>query len=198
MIKEPRDPILRNAELNYQALQELEDKLEVRINGIEKAISVAHDDLVRVPTEVQKAITGLRELLESKIHCLTEIVDEQFTGVAEKFGERDKRFDLRDLDSKTAMEAALTAAKENIGKLEIFFTKQIDGIGAILNSNNGALNDKIDDLKDRVSKLETKSSEQVRGADRSTAIVGTIIAAVVGLVIVLGAIGTVATIIATR
>lgn len=45
----------------------LEKRIGARIEGMEKAVQVFHDDLVRVPTLLDRSVLGLRELLEERM-----------------------------------------------------------------------------------------------------------------------------------
>lgn len=74
---------------------------------------------------------------------------------------------LKDVDNKRAIDAALEAAKEAvriqqdfndkaIQKQEAAFTKQIDQIGSIINSQAVTLDDKIADIRTRLSQAETR------------------------------------------
>lgn len=68
-------------------------------------------------------------------------------------------------DSKVAVDAALQAAKEAVGeqnkssalaiaKSETATTKQIDQLGILIQNNTKAFDDKISDLKDRLTRIE--------------------------------------------
>src|ERR1700679_317827 len=64
----------------------LEQKLNARIGSIEKAIDVQHDDLVRVPTLLDRAIQSLRELTAADLRPVQVSVDglrKEVDGMAE-------------------------------------------------------------------------------------------------------------------
>jgi len=139
----PTDPSELTTQMVWREVSSLKELLEARISAVEKGIQVAHDDLVRVPTETQKQVGNLKELLEQRIKDEAELRDEKFAGVQ-------KQFD----GSKTAVDAALAAVKESGNKTETGFTKQIDQFGALLQSNTKGLEAQIDDLKDRFNRGE--------------------------------------------
>jgi hypothetical protein len=157
------DPSVRTIEQLQREVSALKELHGVRLEAMDKAIQVAHDDLVRVPTDVQKAVEALRNvLLETfRVH------DEKFESVQKQFVERDTRTDkIADLSQK-ALDAALLTAEKAVGKQseafaaataksEAAFTKQIDGIVALLNSGLKASDDKIIDLKGRIDRGEGK------------------------------------------
>jgi len=142
-------------------IAELEKLMTQRMEAIEKAVSVAHEDLVRVPTAMDKAIGNLREVVDGKL----DTIYEKLTGVGTQFRERDVRVAQTALDTKTAVDAALAAQKElankqaesfglSIGKSEAAVTKQIDQLGVIIQQNTKASDDKIADIKERLTRIE--------------------------------------------
>ena len=139
---------------NNREIDSLKELIVFRIEAVEKAIIVAHDDLVRVPTDVQKQVGALKELLTQQIGDSDKLKEEKFRNI-------DKRLDLveqarieQKKDTATAVDAALKAAKEAvteqntsnvlaINKSEAATTKQID-------NQDG----KINDVKERLIRLE--------------------------------------------
>jgi len=104
---------------------------------------VAHEDLVRVPTDVQKQVGNLRDLHEEK-----------FRSVEIQFTERDTRTEQKDRDTKVAIDAAFQSASLAVAKSEIVTSKQIDQITALIQTETRALSGQIDDLKQRVTRIE--------------------------------------------
>jgi hypothetical protein len=148
------------------------DAINTRLAAIDKATTLQHDDLVRVPTQVDKAVGALRELLEQtmktyaaqvtgELHQHIAETREKFIGVGSQFSERDTRTDQRAGDTKLAVDAAFAAAKEATAKIETGFTKQIDGMSLIIDTKTANLAQGISDLKDRV----TASENRIGGAD---------------------------------
>ena len=87
--------------------------MESRIDGMSKAVEVFQADLTRVPTQLDRAITGLRELLESKI-----------TGVGQAI------FDLhRDVDRAT--DRRTVEIHSQIENLRSFIESKIVALSAI-------------------------------------------------------------------
>jgi hypothetical protein len=141
--------------------------LETRFEAFDKATDLAHEDMVRVPTQVQTAVGSLRELLEQLVETkIAEIRGElnrhaaetaqKFHNVDGQFTERDTRTDQRAGDTKLAVDAAFAAAKEATAKIEAGFTKQIDGQGEIIDTKTGNLASSISDLKDRLVTIESR------------------------------------------
>lgn len=125
-------------------------------------------------SECRDRALALRELIETRLDgsdtaiellqgaterfALHNVVEEKFSSIETQFKERDTRTDQTSRDSKIAIDAALQAAKEAVGKTEVSFTKQIDAIAVNIMQMAGNINDKIDDLKGRLTAIEGKSA----------------------------------------
>lgn len=151
----------------WREVAALKELAFTRIKSVEDAIAVAHQDLVRVPTEVQKAIGGLKELLETKICDVDKLNAEKFRNIDKRLDmNEDARIELKK-DTSTAVDAALKAAKEavteqnnsnalSINKSETSTTKQIDQLAALVTQISSGLNEKINDIKERLSGSDGK------------------------------------------
>jgi hypothetical protein len=155
------DPSALTTAQLLREISSLEKLTAQRMDAIEKAVTVAHENLVRVPTEVDKAIGHLKEVVNGRLHT----VDEKFRSIDKQFIERDVRVEQAANDTKTRVEAAFasqekSAAKQaesfglSIGKSESATTKQIDQLGLLIQQNTKALDDKIGDIKDRLTRIE--------------------------------------------
>lgn len=142
--------------------------VEVRFDAIDKATALQHEDQVRIPTQIDRAILGLREFLEQSMKTvaanlrgdldrISAETAEKFAGVAAQFSERDTRTDQRAGDTKLAVDAAFAAAKEATAKIEAGFTKQIDSMIEIIDTKTANLSNQISDLKDRMTAAESRS-----------------------------------------
>jgi hypothetical protein len=141
----------------------------VRLDGMEKAVEVFQADLTRVPTQLDRAIKGLDDVLKAKldgmdnstlkeIEKLAAVTRERFAGIDNQFVERDTRTDQRAGDTKLAVDAAFAAAKEATAKIESGFTKSIDSILELIRTTTKASDDKTSDLKDRLTAMEARTA----------------------------------------
>jgi hypothetical protein len=161
--------------------------IQTRFEAIDKATELQHDDYVRVPTQVEKAIDALRgeitprldaiehsadlvrEILSAEfrgaIDTMSKVSDEKFSSISIQFAERDTRTEQTAAGVKIAVDAALQAAKEAVaeqnrsfalatGKSETATMKQIDALGLAIQTANKGLDDKIADMKDRLTRIE--------------------------------------------
>jgi hypothetical protein len=130
-----------------------------RFDAIDKATELQHQDMVRVPTQVDKAVAALRDVLVQMMKTNAAEVfgeirkhisetSEKFAGVTAKFLDVATRTDQRAGDIKLAVDAAFAAAKETTAKIEAGFTKQIDAMIAIIDTKTGNLQAGLADLKD--------------------------------------------------
>ncbi len=161
------DPTLLTTQQLMLAVSALKELLFVRLDAMDKAVELLHEDVTRVPTDVDKQIVNLRTLMEQRF----EVVEEKFHSIGTQFKERDTRVEQTAKDTKVAVDAALQAAEKAVGKQNESFAlsidksekatmKQIDQQGILIQTATTALNDKIDDIKDRLTLIEGKGAGQ--------------------------------------
>jgi hypothetical protein len=137
------------------------DAIKARLDAADKAVQLLHQDVTRVPTDVDKSVGHLKELVFQKLGV-------DYDGIELQFKERDTRVDQTAKDSKVAVDAALSAAKEAVGeqnkssalaiaKQEATFTKQIDQLSVLLATVTKGQEDKINDIKAALSAYDGRS-----------------------------------------
>jgi hypothetical protein len=128
-----------------------------RLAGMDRATALLDESVNRVPTEVTKEVTHLRELTE-----------EHFGSIAQQFTERDVRTTEAATAATTAIAAAFAAQKEAaaeqnkantkaIDKSEAATSETIKQITASFNSKHESLTEKVDDVKTRMNGTEGRS-----------------------------------------
>jgi hypothetical protein len=129
--------------------------LRERLRAIDRATELLSDTVNRVPNETQKEVAHLRELQQ-----------ERFASIELQFRERDTRAERESRDNRVAVDAAFAAQKEaaakqdennqkSIDKSEAATAEAIGKLGELVQTNVNGLSGKIDDLKDRVGKIES-------------------------------------------
>ena len=141
-----------------RAISGLRDLLESRINQNSKDVDQIHTVLDTRDNAIRRQVADIHSLMSVEIGKLAEVTREKFVGVAAQFSERDTRTDQRAGDTKLAVDAAFAAAKEATSKIEIGFTKSIDGLQQLLQAVSKSSDDKISDLKDRLTAVESRTA----------------------------------------
>jgi hypothetical protein len=139
---------------------------------------------------LQASNRSLRELMESRLASIDKQLElretfreEKFKGIEKQFEERDKRAEQASLSNKQAVDAALDSAREIVTeqnrssttattKSEATTLKQIEQLGIMLQTATKALDDKIGDLKDRMTRIEGRSEGNVESSDNTKWVVG--------------------------
>ena len=140
------------------------DGVKTQFRSRDEAVRLLHDDMVRVPTLLDRAEHKIIELISAQLSASDILRDEKFSAVNLRFVELEKR--SKDLDEAraTALIAALAAAKELVGvqstssaqmiqAANANFTKQIDGLQLSFTTQFASSEDKYTDLKDRFNAL---------------------------------------------
>jgi hypothetical protein len=171
------DPTVRTTEQlmrevgNLEKLMgNLEKILLSRIEAIEQATKVAHDDLVRVPTQVDKAISGFRDVINGQF----QTVDQKFANIDHVFYERDKQTAISAEALRDRMESTLAMQEKSrteraasfalsIDKSEKGTQKAIEDLKTLLYSTTSGLESKLNDLKDRVAAMDTRAARDITG-----------------------------------
>ncbi len=155
------DPTVLTDQLVTKATQGLREILETRIKGIEAQLDLIQIDIRNRPIDIERSISHLEALHDQKFATVAE----QFAGVQKQFGERDARAREAALANTTAVNAALQAQKEaagesaksfslSIDKSERATLEQITQQRSQIQSSTTNLDGKIDDLKERVTRIE--------------------------------------------
>jgi tetrahydromethanopterin S-methyltransferase subunit G len=74
--KAPADPSALTTAQLWREIASLKELMQARLDATEKGISIAHEDLVRVPTDVQKQVGGLRDIHDQKFVAIAARLEE--------------------------------------------------------------------------------------------------------------------------
>lgn len=156
--------------LKEQFRSELQGEVKVlgaRLAAIDRATVVFESNLTNVPTALQEAISHLQQY-----H------GEKFSGVERQFADLRTAIDKSERVGKVAIDAALEAQgkaavaqaesfAQSIDKSEKATAKQIDQIIVLLQAATTAANDKNEDTKERLNRIEGQAIGQM-GAKADT------------------------------
>lgn len=165
-------------------------------------------DPTKLTTEAtDKLDKTIRELVRSEMDHLDRLFQEKFTTVEQKFKALTERTEEQKRDTKDALVAALAAQKEavasqtaasekSITKSETTTTERIKGVETLLATTTKATDDKIGDLKERITTVESRrfgqENEQTKNTTSNQWIVGLVIGSVIGVIgLVVGVVGMV-------
>jgi len=159
---------LTTDQLNREILQLREHILSL-LAGAEKSVTTLEKETQEQRREILKDIEHLKNLVDEKIKAVQGMHDEKFNSIQNQFKERDVRTEQSSKDSKVAVDAALQAAKEAVGeqnkssamaisKSEAATVKQIDQLSSTISAIAKGIDDKINDVKDRIGRMESAES----------------------------------------
>ncbi len=169
------DPSTLTTQFVWREVASLKEFILSHISRIDKSIDLAHEDLVRYPTEAYRAVENLKNLHEEKINAIKmaitddyRICNERFLSTDKQMEERDKRMDLVSVNAKENINIALQSAEkavnkqnetfaQSMAKSEASTVKQIDLQAAVIATMAKAIEDKIGDIKDRITTIEGQS-----------------------------------------
>jgi len=155
------------------------------------------DPTVLTTEQLDRAITSLKDVLETRLGGMEEVTDEKFISVNERFALVERQRVEQKEDTKAAVDAAFSAAKEavreqtnasqqSIGKSENATKEQLNQLTTTFTTAIAGVQTSIDDLKERVGRIESirqgasERKEEGRATiSSSTQLVGAVIAIVV-------------------
>lgn len=170
--------ILQTTANKSPTIGEVYAKHEERFVASERLIKDATAKLDTRHSEIIHEVTHLRELLSERFNTvratisgMDEVGDQRFARIDGQFTERDKRTDQLSLADKTAVAAALQAAKEAVGaqntsnsiaiaKSESSTVESIRQLQTLFNSAIAAVNDKLNDVRSRIDRGDGNTSGQ--------------------------------------
>ncbi len=185
-VDKAEEAALRGVNCEREVTEAEFETIRQRFVDIDRATSLPNDTVNRAPTDAQTAVRNLGG-----------IIDERFESIRTQFKERDTRQERESRDNRVAVDAALSAQKEaaakqeetfkeSIGKSEKGTAETIAKLQALTSSQDNALSDKIDDIKERVQRIESTKVGSDETKDRTGLAVGSVIAAAVFVVLVVG------------
>lgn len=152
------DPTVLTTQQLQREIMALREIIEARLAGNDKLSNV-----------LQSQVDSRSDSIKAEVGHLRTEHEEKFKSIATQFTERDIRTEQTARDSKVAVDAALQAQKEaagaqnesnaaSISKSEAAFTKQIDQIGVIMSTTVKGTDEKIEDIKTRITQIEGRSA----------------------------------------
>jgi len=159
------DPTALTNQLVTAAIATLREWVEARLVPLEGLIQNNSERIVAVPDRIRLEVNHLQELHDK----MFQVHDQKFNSVDQRFQERDTRTDQAAATTSKAVDAALSAQKEAvkeqnianttaIQKSETTTAKALDAISDQLRAVTKGSDDKIADLKDRMTAMENRAA----------------------------------------
>lgn len=197
------DPTLLTTQQLEREITSLRSSLSTRMDAMDEATDLRIVALREIGPDVRREIAHLTELINERFNTFAE----KFNTIDTQFKERDVRTDKAATASADALAAALQAAKELVGaqgeasaaaavKSETSFTKQIDQIGTIIQTQATAQDARITELKERIDRGEGNVAGVANNTDANRANITLMIGFLSVMLVVAGLVTTI--IIATR
>ena len=138
------DPTLRTIDVVDKAIESLFEKLEPRFQAIhmrfeemDKATKLLHDDYVRVPTVVDRAVLNLRELMMSEITGKFLVAEVKIQSIVTTLGGMDKALVLL----QTYNDKMPDFVRNEVKQLKNVHDEKIDGAVDVVNERIKSLAD---------------------------------------------------------
>lgn len=195
----------------YERIEGLRAAMQARLDAIDKASLLFETNLNRIPTQTDRQVSGLQDLIYAKLDSLQTLLnsnlmltDEKFAGVDRQFVERDVRVLQSAAAATTAVNAALQAAKEAVGEQNKSFTlsidksetatmKQIDALLVTSQTATTGLLTTITDVKERLTRIEGQAVGRVDtrfDSNRSTSLTISVAAVIISAISALAYVST--------
>jgi hypothetical protein len=163
-------------ELMFTRLDAMDKAQELYKETVGNELKNCHKELLALETLLTTLSNTRWESLQEKLTTLVGIrieakqnemalINEKFVGVDKRFEERDKRISLQEANFKVIMDEALSSSEKaslkqtetfsaTISKTETATSKQIDQQGETIKTSTNGLNDKIEDVRTRLARIE--------------------------------------------
>jgi hypothetical protein len=173
------DPTLLTSSL----VEKARDDIRREIDFVRQILTQRLDKMDEAGTLLQEWRETLPRRLDEAMQCHKDVTVERFQRVEERFNvmlekfaamnisfrERDIRADQSSVSTKVAIDAALQAQKEMVAsqntniaqalaRIEATAQKQIEQLVTLLQTTTGGTNDKVDDLKQRLTLIEGRTA----------------------------------------
>jgi hypothetical protein len=164
--------------------------METRLTGIDRATEVqagqvrdlaARAELERgkAAADVERQLQSIRDYFLEKIERVKDVAAAEIAALRTMIAERDERVRQAYAESKTSLDAAMSAASASVAqqnlanatasnKQEVAFQKLLDTQAATSRIEVEALKNQATDLKDRVARLESQLASALSAINTRT------------------------------
>ncbi len=192
-------PVPDPTELTSRALNRIEKTVR---DYIDAQVSIRDERLRGIDAATQLRLDTIKHIpdrIDEKVATLSALTDERVRSIGVQFVERDTRAEREARDNKVAVDAAFAAQKEAaakqdegnqkaIDKSEIATAEKIEKLAELFRTTVEGLSDKIEDVKDRVGRIESVKAGAIENRTGLYATLGIIASLLLVGVAILGVI----------
>ena len=160
------DPTKLTTEQLVREIAALREILETKATGSQDLFNMRVANVDKTTDRILVLLDRLPGYIDKEVGNLRTLHDEKFDGVEKQFKERDTRIDEGAKANQIKVDAAFAAAKEAVGeqnksykeataKSEASFDKRMDQLSDTMKTSAGTSDAKIDDLKQRLTRVES-------------------------------------------
>lgn len=113
-------------------------------------------EIDRIALELKERPADVRGEVRRELENLKILMDEKFKGVDQQFAGRDTALAAALLAQKTSVDEQNKSNAASATKSEVGFEKRIEGIATLIATQEKSSSDKITDLKDRLTAIESR------------------------------------------
>lgn len=168
-------------EMRQREHRDLQELLETRLDGMDRAQALLSETVNRAPTEITREVSHLRGILDERLASVDRQFQEQDRLTSTQFRERDTRSEREARDNKLAVDAAFAAQEKQavaqnegnqlaISKSESATAETIKTNQELAKSEINALRKSAEDQKQRQSEVDEDLKRRI-GANEA-ALVG--------------------------
>lgn len=169
LVEKAREDIHREMDFLRTRLEQKADfvqqLLSQRLDAIDTATVLLQDWRETLPRRLNEALTAYQNVVEQRF----QVIMEKFQTITIQFEERDTRARGDAVATKTAVDAAFQAQRDMVAaqnaniaqalsRIELQSQKQIEQLVTLLQTTTGSTNDKVDDLKERLTLIEGRTA----------------------------------------
>lgn len=168
----------------YREIENLRQLIDTRVNSVYAMVETIKEQRAPLITLMDTKADFLHEKHQTSLESWSRLheerartldgkfltIDEKFKGIALIFDERKQQLSQATTASNLAISAAFEAGEKANDKASVAFQKRMDELGESIQHGNKTTDDKINDLKDRVTGIEQRSqgANMARASNQET------------------------------
>lgn len=181
------DPTLLTTQQLFRELATLERLINARLDAMDKAVALLHEQVGKTPSEIDLQVSHLKELHDTRMRGLRDLMTTHGEYIQKQFVEKDAAV-------AAALAAQQTATSEHdkynaaaIEKSELATAERIKGLETLFGSTIAGIDNRIGEAREENAKVSNRVTViESRGAGYSAS--WTILIAVIGVLIGVGGI----------